>query len=100
MKILALERELPEADAGKFAPLLEAEARRVWELTQSDELRDVYFRADRSDAVLVLECAGVEQAQDLLASLPLVAAGLIEFELIPLAPYPGFGRLFSRPDVQ
>jgi len=29
------------------------------------------------------------------ASLPLVEQGLIKFEIIPLAAYPGFGRLFS-----
>jgi muconolactone delta-isomerase len=95
MKILALEKELPGASAERFQPLLKDEARRVWELTQSGALREIYFRADRQTAVLVLECAGVEEAQGLLAGLPLVAAGLIEFELIPLAPYPGFGRLFA-----
>jgi muconolactone delta-isomerase len=95
MKILALEKELPGASAERFQSLLKDEARRVWELTQSGALREIYFRADRQTAVLVLECAGVEAAQGLLAGLPLVAAGLIEFELVPLAPYPGFGRLFA-----
>jgi len=31
----------------------------------------------------------------LLATLPLVQARLIAFDIIPLAPYPGFGRLFA-----
>ena len=30
-----------------------------------------------------------------LGALPLVKAGLIEFELIPLRPYPGLERLFK-----
>jgi hypothetical protein len=60
-------------------------------------IREVYFRADRHAAVLVLECASSEEAQAVLATLPLVAAGLITFEVIPLAPYPGFARLFSEP---
>ena len=98
MKILALEKELPGAGPERFAPLLKDEARRVWELTQSGALREVYFRADRQSAVFVLECAGVEEAQGLLAGLPLVAAGLIEFDLIPLVPYPGFARLFAGAD--
>jgi muconolactone delta-isomerase len=96
MKILALENELPGAGAEKFAPLLEAEAGRVWELTQSGALREIYFRADQHTAVLILECGGVEEARSLLASLPLAAAGLIAFDLIPLAPYPGLARLFAR----
>ena len=98
MKILALETDAPGADKGAFtAALLQAEARRAWELLQAGVVRELYFRADRHAAVLVLECASTEEAQAVLATLPLVAAGLITFEVIPLAPYPGFARLFSAP---
>jgi len=31
-----------------------------------------------------------------LATLPLVKEGLITFEIIPLAAYPGFSRLFEN----
>jgi hypothetical protein len=48
--------------------------------------------------VLVLECKDVDEAGRFLAELPLVAAGLIEFELIPLRAYPGFARLFATAD--
>ncbi len=95
MKIIAIEHELPGHTAAELAPHLRAEARRVWELQQSGLLREIHFRADREEAVLVLECAGLEQAREALGSLPLVGAGLIEFELIPLAPYPGLARLFA-----
>lgn len=94
MKFLAIERETPGAAPDRFQPLLEAEAVRVWELYQSGLIRELYFRADRSEAVLVLECASLEDAQQTLASLPLVREGLIDFEIIPLIPYPGFRRLF------
>ena len=94
MKLLALERELPGASAAAFQPLLEAEARRVWELQQSGELREIYFTAEAHTAVIVLECADVETARRLLATLPLVQAGLIQFDLLPLIPYNGFARLF------
>ena len=97
MKILALEADAPGADDGAYtAALLQAEARRAWELFQAGVIRELYFRADRHAAVLVLECASSEEAQAVLATLPLVAAGLITFEVIPLAPYPGFARLFSE----
>jgi muconolactone delta-isomerase len=95
MKILALEKELPGATAEAFQPLLKDEACRVWELQQSGALREIYFRADQHTAVLVLECTDVDEVRRLLSSLPLVAAGLIEFEIIPLAPYDGFARLFA-----
>jgi hypothetical protein len=95
MKILALEKELPGATAEAFRLHLRAEAARVWELQQSGALREIYFNSDQHTAVLVLECTNGEEAQRILATLPLAAAGLIEFEIIPLAPYDGFARLFS-----
>jgi muconolactone delta-isomerase len=98
LKILALEADVPGADGGAYTPaLLQAEARQAWELVQAGVIRELYFRADRHAAVLVLECASTEEAQTVLTTLPLVAAVLITFELIPLAPYPGFARLFVEP---
>ena len=44
----------------------------------------------------MLECAGIEEAQETLNSLPLVREGLITFEIIPLKPYPSFSRLFAH----
>ena len=88
MKILALEKEIPNTTPEQFAPHLKAEAARVWELYKSGKLREIYFRGDRSEAVLILECADVEEANSLLNTLPLVQAGLIRFEVIPLIPYP------------
>ena len=95
MKILALEKELPGATAEAFQPLLKEEARCVWELQQSGLLREIYFNSDQHTAVLMLECSSAEEARQILAGLPLVEAGLIEFEVIPLAPYDGYARLFA-----
>jgi hypothetical protein len=97
MKILALERELPGATTECFEPLLKDEARCVWRLQQSGVVREIYFHAEQHTAILVLECANMEDARFLLAPLPLVKAGLIDFDLIPLAPYDGFARLFVKP---
>jgi muconolactone delta-isomerase len=95
MKILALEHEFPDLSAGDFQPHLKVEARAVWELQQKGLIREIYFRADQPSAVLILECDTVEEAEQILGTLPLVKAKLIHFELIPLAPYPGFERLFK-----
>ena len=95
MRILAIEKEVPGVTDEQFRPHLKAEAFRAWELYQAGVLRELYFRADRPDAVLVLECASVEEARDVLDTLPLVKARLIAFDLIPLKPYPGFARLFA-----
>ena len=99
MKILALEKELPGGTAEAFQPHLKAEALSIWKLQQSGVLREIYFNSDQHSAVLMLECNGTEEARRILGGLPLAAAGLIAFEIIPLAPYDGFGRLFDK-DLQ
>ncbi len=95
MKILAIEKETPGVTAGQFGPHLQAEAARAWELYQAGALRELYFDRDRHVAVLMLECADLETARDLLGTLPLVQAGLISFDLFALVPYAGFARLFA-----
>ena len=95
MRILALEQDVEGVGPEDFTPdLLRAEAMRAWELQQQGVLREIYFRADRHAAVLLLECNAHAEAEEHLASLPLVQAGLIRFEVIPLLPYPGLARLF------
>lgn len=95
MKLLALERELPGVTPDQCAPHLRAEAAMLWRLVQEGTVREAYFRQDRSAAVLVLECADAAEAEQALSRLPLVEAGLIAFDVLPLIPYPGFSRLFS-----
>lgn len=98
MKILALEKEIRGVAPAAFTPeLLKKEAAQVWELQQSGALREIWFRQDRSDAVLMLECSDAAEAERMLATLPLVSAGLIAFAVIPLRPYPGLARLFDGP---
>ncbi len=96
MRILALEVEKQEVSADDIKPLLREEARKVWMLYQDDFIREIFFRADKTSAILMLECSDIEEAKQKLAKLPLVSANLIDFELIPLVPYPGFSRLFER----
>jgi hypothetical protein len=96
MRILALEIEKPKASTADFRPHLMEEARRVWQLYQDDIIREIYFRADKTSAVLMLECLDVEDAKQRLSELPLVSEGFIEFEFIALSPYTGFSRLFAK----
>lgn len=96
MKILALERDDHGIRDEDFtSDLLGAEATRVWELYQDGVIREMYFRQDVRTAVLVLECDSIEEANDVLHTLPLVNKGLIAFDIILLVPYDGFERLFA-----
>lgn len=95
MKIIALEQEKPSLSAADFEPHLKAEAAGVWQLVKAGTIRETYFNPLEHSAVLILECANLEDARQTLAGLPLVQNGLISFEFIPLSPYTGYERLFS-----
>ena len=94
MKIMAMERAV-DGTGEAPATLLQKEAAAVWKLHISGAIRQAWFTTDTHNAVLELECASVEEAEGVLAELPLVAAGAIRFELLPLRPYDGFRRLFA-----
>jgi hypothetical protein len=46
---------------------------------------------------LVFECEDAAEAERLVGSLPIVEAGLLDFEVIALRPYVGLRRLFENP---
>lgn len=96
MRIIAIEKEAPGLTARDFAPHLRDEARQGWQLYKDGIIREMYFRDDKPEAVLILECKNLEEAEKYLNSLPLVEKGLISFELIPLRPYHGYERLFDK----
>lgn len=95
MKILAKSRTLAADEAAFTRELLVAEATRVWELQQAGTVREIYFTA-AGEAVLVLEATNAAAARRVLASLPLVRAKLITFEIDELRAYSGFARLFAH----
>ena len=95
MRILALEIEKSAAPEHELQELLVEEARSVWRLYQEGVIREAYFRADRRAAVLLLESDSEAEARRRLSDLPLVSAGIIDFEIITLVPYSGFSRLFA-----
>jgi len=97
MKFLALEKEIPGTAESSCTPaLLRRESARAWELTQQGIFREMYFRSDTHEAIIVLEADSIESARSALQSLPLMKAGLIDFDVAPLVPYDGFARLFSQ----
>jgi ribosomal protein S8 len=95
MKILALEKELDNARTIDFRKNAKAEAKALWQLYIKGIVSEFYFRKEKNLAVLVLEVKNKQTAKRVLSKLPYVSKKLIEFELIPLKPYPGFKRLFE-----
>jgi len=95
MKIIAIEKEKPDSTPELFKEFSELEAIEAWNLYQEGFIREIYFRADKSCAILILESNTLVEAKEILQRLPFVKRGLISFDLIPLKPYPGFSRLFK-----
>ena len=96
MKILAIEKEKPGLSTEKIEPLLKDEAQTVWELVLAGIIREINFTEEDHTAVIMLEADDQAGAREILARLPLVKEGFIEFEIIPLVPYDGFERLFGE----
>lgn len=93
-QILAIEKELMPFGA-QHHELLREEAAHVWSLKKEGILREIWFSVHEHVAVILLECATEEEARQHLDTFPLVQAGLITFDVIPLQSYDGFERLFD-----
>jgi len=94
MKILAIEKELKTVNWENESQTLIEEAKSVYELMLSGNLREIYF-SENKNAVLILECEDKIVALQLLNKLPLVKKGIIDFEILELRPYSGFSRLMD-----
>lgn len=92
MKILAIETEIKKLKANSNKEILKDEARAVFELQQKNILHEIYFDENHC-AVLILECFNKTEAAKIIAELPLVKSGFIQFEIKELHPYTGFSRL-------
>lgn len=94
MKILAIEKEIKPVDWDNESQTLIEEAKSVYKLMLSGNLREIYF-TEQKNAVLILECKDKLIAKQMLDKLPLVIKGLVDFDIMELQPYTGFSRLMN-----
>jgi len=91
MLVLAMiRRRIEKFTDEQFAPLMEPEAEEARRLYSEGLVRAIHSRKDVPGAVLELEAPSVEEAEKIVRRLPLVAAGMLEYTLIPCGPYRGF----------
>lgn len=95
MKFLAIEVDVPGISEELITTHLKAEALKVLELYEAGIIREIYFKKETHNAVLILECNDKLHAETILQTLPLVKENLISFEISQLIPYNGFSRLIS-----
>jgi hypothetical protein len=61
----------------------------------ADVLRSIYFIKGPVGAVLMIEAGDDQEAQFQVSQLPLVEAGVVSVEILPLTPFTGFAALFA-----
>lgn len=87
MKYLVLMSDVHGSTSGDFTPFVESEMKRVYDLKDQGVISEIFFRRDKDDAVLILDCIDESSVIEYLGSLPMVKAGLLEYELIGLRDY-------------
>jgi hypothetical protein len=95
-RILAIGRLTDKATGAALKPVLPSEVIETVRLYLAGKIEQWYFKPDDSAVVFILNLTDTKQAHDLLAQLPLGRAGLMEFELIRLAPLQPLGMLLPK----
>ena len=99
MKILVLPKPIEGVSREEMLQHAPAEIQTVWELYKQGIVREFYTRANEPiRVVLLLESASVEAARDALATLPFAQLHLIDFDVIPLAPFFGLEHVSAARD--
>ena len=94
MKILVMPKPIEGVSREEMLRHAPAEIQAVWELYKQSIVREFYTRANEPGrVVLVFECASVEEAREAIATLPFAQLHLIDFDVIPLAPFYGLENL-------
>lgn len=94
MKILVMPKPIAGVAREELLQHAPAEIQAVWELYKQGIVREFYIRANEAGrVVLMLESASEEAARDALTTLPFVQLHLIDFDMIPLAPFFGLEHL-------
>src|SRR5690348_9405822 len=98
MKILVMPKPLEGVSREELLQHAAEEIQAVWQLYAQGICREFYTHANEPGRVVMMfESESVEAAKEALATLPFAPLHLIDFDLIPLAPFTGLSRLFRAP---
>ena len=96
MQILAISKITKEATPDKVRKHGADEVKHTMEAYLDGKIRSFWYRADHPGVVFILESTDEDEARRVLKEQPLVAAGLMDFDLIPLQPLQPLGTLVGR----
>jgi hypothetical protein len=87
MQVLVIARFKAGIPFEKALPFVNAEAAQAWEFYASEQIRQMYFIADMSGAVMLWEGESVETVTHEVEKLPMMKEGILVCEILPLKPY-------------
>jgi muconolactone delta-isomerase len=92
MQFLSISRRRTESfPEAEFAARADAEMQQARTLYAQGAIRQIWHRSDIPGACILMEAESEEHARQLVGTLPLAQAGMLEVTIIPLRPYAGFG---------
>jgi len=96
MQILAIAQLKEGVTPDKAAPHSADEVKHTLEAYLDGKIRNFWFQVNRPGMVVMLESKDEDEARQVMEELPLVVAGLMDFDLIPLQPLTPLGTLIGR----
>jgi hypothetical protein len=96
MQVLVIARVKAGIPVEQVLPFVSAEAAQAWEFYASEQIRQMYYIADMSGAVMLWEGESVESVTQEVSRLPMVQEGILACEILPIKPYTGFASLFAQ----
>jgi hypothetical protein len=85
-RVLAIGRLTKLPTTADFQSIMPGEVRDTVELYLAGKIADWYVTKDGPGVVFILDVRSVDEARDLTKALPLVKAGLMQFQFTPLGP--------------
>jgi hypothetical protein len=96
MQVLVIAHVKSEMPVEQVLPYVSPEAAKAWEFYASEQIRQMYYIADMSGAVMVWEGESVESVTKEAQKLPMYEAGILDLEILPLKPYTAYASLFAQ----
>ena len=94
MKVMAIATPQVPLTPDIIKPYMAEEVPHTLQLYLKGLVEQFWFR-ERSGPIFLMNVASLEEAKATLATLPLVAAKLIAYELLPVGPLAPLGRLIQ-----
>jgi hypothetical protein len=95
MQYLVVMRLKPGVSPDELRPLFKREAAKGWEMVAAGFLRQIHMIKGLACAVLSFEAASDKEVAARVVELPLVIAGAVTVDTLPLEPFTGWELLFA-----